>query len=65
MKMNEMNGFNADWINENKSLPDPVESLGMKALFLNNCNVMLLLILVEVLTAGILYAIGHLVSSVS
>lgn len=65
MKMNEINGFNADWIKESESLPDPVSALGIKALFLNNCNVMLLVIVVEVLAAGILYAVGHLISSVS
>lgn len=63
--MNEINGFNADWLTENQQLPDQVSALGIKALFLNNCNVMLLLILIEVLTAGVLFGLSHLMSSVS
>ena len=46
MKMNEINGFNANWLRENDQLPDQVSALGIKALFLNNCNVMLLVILI-------------------
>lgn len=65
MQMNEINGFNADWLSENRHLPDTVSALGIKALFLNNCNVMLLLILVEVSAAGVLYLLSHLLSTVS
>ncbi len=65
MKMNEINGFNADWLKENETLPDQVSALGIKALFLNNCNVMLLVIVVEVLTACVLYGVSHLMQSVS
>ena len=46
MRMNAVNGLNPDLLNESEEiLPDQVSSLGVKALFLNNCNVMLLLIL--------------------
>ncbi len=65
MKMNEINGFNADWLKEDESLPDQVSSLGIKALFLNNCNVMLLVIVIEIITSCVLYGISHLLSSVS
>lgn len=65
MKMNEINGFNADWLKEEDTLPDQVSALGIKALFLNNCNVMLLVIVVEVLTAGVLYGVSHVMQSVS
>ena len=64
MQMNEINGFNADWLSENRQLPDTVSSLGIKALFLHNYNVMLLLILVEVSAAGILFLLSHLFSRV-
>lgn len=65
MKMNEINGFNADWLTENQQLPDQVSSLGINSLFLNNCNVMLLLIVVEVTTACVLFGVSHLMSAVS
>ena len=46
-------------------MPSQVSSLGIKALFLNNCNVMLLIIVVEVIAAGVLLGVTKLVSSVS
>jgi len=64
--MNEINGFNADLLSErDDALPNQVSALGIKALFLNNCNVMLLVIVTEILVAGALFGISHLVSSVS
>lgn len=44
--MNEINGLNVDMVSESQDVPDQVSALGIKALFLNNCNVMLLLIIV-------------------
>jgi len=52
-------------MNENAQLPDKVSQLGIKALFLNNCNIMLLVIVAEMLVAGILYLVSHFLSSVS
>ena len=64
--MNEVNGFNPNILTENEDvLPDQVSALGIKALFLNNCNVMLLIIVTEVVVAGALLAVAKLVSSVS
>jgi hypothetical protein len=65
MMMNELNGFNPDFLKEDKNVPDKVEAIGVKALFLNNCNLMLLIIIVEVAAAGILYLIGYFMKSFS
>ncbi len=66
MSMKEINGFNPTIFNEaDEILPDPVSSIGIKSLFLNNCNVMLALILLELAVAGVMFAVAHLVESVS
>ncbi len=66
MSMKEINGFNPTIFTEtDEILPDPVLSIGIKSLFLNNCNVMLALIVLELAVAGILFAVAHLVESVS
>lgn len=44
-------------------MPDSISSLGIKALFLNNCNVMLALIWGEVIVAGILYFSSNLIKN--
>ena len=66
MTMKAVNGFNPTLFSESdKILPGPVSSLGIKSLFLNNCNVMLALILLELTVAGVLFAVAHFVQSVS
>lgn len=64
--MNKVNGLNFDFLPEDdQTLPDNISALGIKALFLNNCNFMLLLTVTGIIVAGILYGVAQLVSSVS
>ena len=66
MTMKIVNGFNPSILTENKSiLPDQVSSLGVESLFLNNCNVMLGLIILELIVAAVLFGVAQLVSSFS
>ena len=65
-RMNSINGLNYNISPENsEKLPDQVSALGIEALFLNNCNVMLLLIVCEISVAGILYGLGHILKNFS
>jgi hypothetical protein len=66
MNIKEVNGINAMIFTEDeKILPVKVSSLGIKSLFLNNCNVMLGLITIELIVTGVLFAVAHFVKSVS
>lgn len=66
MRMKNVNGFNADFINEDENaLPDQLSSLGIRSLFLSNCNVMLLLIILELTVAGVLLGLSRLLSCFS
>jgi hypothetical protein len=66
MRMNEVNGFNPRILSQiDEALPDQIEALGLQSLFLNNCSVMFLVIVVEVIVAGVLFAIAQLVSGFS
>jgi hypothetical protein len=65
MKLNSMNGFNPNIASEGSSSPDQVAALGVKTLFLNNCSVMLFLVVAEAVTAGVLYALSHLMKTAS
>ena len=61
-----MNGFNPELFKEHDSdLPYSFESLGVNALFLNNCNVMLGMILAVAFLAGILYMLSRAITSMS
>jgi hypothetical protein len=66
MRMNEVNGFNPRILVQiDEAMPDQISALGLKALFLNNCSVMLFLIVTEIIVAFILFVIAHFVSSIS
>lgn len=66
MTMKEINGFNPNFLDESQqSLPDQVSSLGISSLFLNNCSLMLLLIILELIVAGILFSLSHIIGSMS
>jgi hypothetical protein len=66
MSIKEVNGINANiFAEDEKILPDKVSSLGIKSLFLNNCNIMLGLITIELIVTGVLFAVAHFVKSVS
>lgn len=66
MKMSEVNGFNPRILaQEDVVLPDQIAALGLNSLFLNNCSVMFFLVLGEVVVAGILFGLAHLLGSFS
>ncbi len=66
MQMSGINGPNFNMINENSGqTPDTISSIGYNALFLNNCNAMLLLIVVEMTVAAVLYGLSHLLKNLS
>ena len=66
MQMSGVNGPNFNIINENNSqTPDTISSIGYNSLFLNNCNAMLLLIVVEMTVAAALYGLSHLLKNLS
>ncbi len=64
--MSGINGPNFNMINENSGqTPDAISSIGYNSLFLNNCNAMLLLIVVEMTVCAVLYGLSHLLKNMS
>jgi hypothetical protein len=60
-----VNGFNIPLVGSSSSTqPSRIKSIGYNANFLENCNLMLLLMLAEILIAVIIYIISYLAKSI-
>lgn len=56
-----LNGLNILFISEDSSLPQSLEYMKVNSTFLNNCNIMMILLLGELIFGFVLYLIGQLV----
>lgn len=58
IKLGASNGYNPEILNKNQDLPDKIDLIEYDSLFLNNCGFMLGILVLELIIAGIFYAIG-------
>ena len=52
------NGLNLKFISDNAAVPDKITALNLSSLFLNNFNIMLIVVVLVVLTGFILYIVN-------
>jgi hypothetical protein len=60
IKLKSFNGFNTELSDELVKLPDSYQRMSIVSNFINNCNIMLFLMLVELLVSCCLFLVGKL-----